>query len=279
VGVVRIIMNAPGCTSLAAEIRIVEGVGRLDIRNTLVRPKVREKESVHFAFPFQVPGGEFHLDAGWGVMRPTIDQLPGSCKDYLSSGRWLDLSNKEYGVTWTTVESPLVEIGAMTDERPAVKGYRAWRTAIPEGTTFYSYAMNNYWHTNYNADQEGTATTHYTVTPHGVFSTADAYRWGVESSQPLIVRTVSSTAPAPGTLFGVSATSIVTTSLMPSIDGKAMMVRLFNASAAEQSFAVSWLRFVPSKVYVSSPEETQDALAGDALKLPAYGIMTLRCEK
>ncbi len=279
VGVVRIVMNAPGCTALATEVRIVEGVGRIDIRNTLERPKVREKESVHFAFPFHVPGGEFHLDAGWGVLRPTLDQLPGSCKDYLSSGRWLDLSNKEYGVTWTTVESPLVEIGAMTDERPAVKGYRAWRTAIPEGTTFYSYAMNNYWHTNYTADQEGTATTHYTVTPHTGFNPVDAYRRGVESSQPLIARTGSDATSPAGTLLAPSAPSIVVTSLMPSADGKAMMVRLFNASAAEQSFSVLWKRFVPTKVYLSSPAETNDVVAGDQLKLPAYGIVTLRCEK
>ena len=133
VGIVRITMDAPGCTALTQEYRIIEGVGRLDIRNTLVRPEVREKEAVHFAFPFQVPGGAFHLDAGWGILRPTLDQLPGSCKDYLSSGRWLDLSNMSQGVTWTTVETPLVEIGQMTDETPGTSGYRPWRTELPGG--------------------------------------------------------------------------------------------------------------------------------------------------
>jgi hypothetical protein len=172
-----------------------------------------------------------------------------------------------------------VEIGAMTDEPAVVKGYRAWRTAIPEGTTFYSYAMNNYWHTNYTADQEGSATTHYTVTPHGGFNPVDAYRWGVESSQPLIVRTGSDATSPVGTLFALSEPSIVVTSLMPSVDGNAVMVRLFNAGAAEQLFSVVWKRFVPSGVYLSSPAETKDAGAGDQLKLPAYGIVTLRCEK
>jgi hypothetical protein len=66
---------------------------------------------------------------------------------------------------------------------------------------------------------------------------------------------------------------------MPSADGKAVMLRLFNAGAAEQSFSVVWKRFVPSRVYLSSPAETNDTPAGDQLKLPAYGIVTLRCEK
>jgi len=50
-------------------------------------------------------------------------------------------------------------------------------------------------------------------------------------------------------------------------------------AAAEQAFSVVWKRFVPSRVYLSSPAETKDVLAGDQLKLPAYGIVTLRCEK
>ena len=139
--------------------------------------------------------------------------------------------------------------------------------------------MNNYWHTNYTAAQEGTATTSYAVIPHGAFSAEDSYRWGVESGQPLIVRTGAGRAPAPGPLFLLSSQSVVATSVSQSVDGKAMMVRLFNASQKEQACTIEWRRFAPAKVYVSSLAETKDAVAPEKLTLPPFGITTLRCER
>ncbi len=76
---------------------------------------------------------------------------------------------RRVGVTWTTVESPLVEIGRMTDETLRANGYRAWRDSVGPGTLFYSYAMNNYWHTNYAAGQEGSSAVTYALFPHGAF--------------------------------------------------------------------------------------------------------------
>ncbi len=122
VGILRITSNAPGCTSLVQELRIVDGLMRIELTNTLARPRVREKEGIHFAFPAHVPEGAFRSDGGWGIVRPAADQLAGSCMDYLSSGRWLDISNQQYGLTWTTIESPLVEFNALTDETLNAKG-------------------------------------------------------------------------------------------------------------------------------------------------------------
>lgn len=58
------------------------------------------------------------------------------------------VSNRDYGVTWSAGNAPLIEIGAITAEQP-------WMKTIEPSSSFYSYVMNNYWHTNYKADQEG----------------------------------------------------------------------------------------------------------------------------
>jgi hypothetical protein len=277
-GTLRITSKAPGCKSLVQEIRLVEGLMRVDIMNALDKSKVRDKESVHFAFPMNVPEGAIRLDGGWGIVRPGADQLPGSCVDYLSAGRWVDVSNRNFGVTWVMTESPLVEIGAMTDESPNTKGYRVWRTAIAPGTVFYSYAMNNYWHTNYASDQEGLAQLRYSLHPHGMFRADEAYRCGVEQNQTLLVRVVSSKKAIPKTLFKLTSSQVVVTSLLPSDDGKAMMIRLYNAGGRPESFSIEWKSLKPRKVFVSSLFETKDELAPASLSLPAYGILTLRCE-
>ncbi|RPH36002.1 hypothetical protein EHM92_05235, partial [bacterium] len=85
VGTLRIISEAPGCKSLVQEITLIADLMKVEIVNILDKSMVREKESVHFAFPMNVPDGAFRLDGGWGIMRPMIDQLPGSCMDFLST--------------------------------------------------------------------------------------------------------------------------------------------------------------------------------------------------
>ena len=52
------------------------------------------KESIQFAFPFAVPEGKMSMDIALGNMQPEIDQLPGSCKNWLPVGRWIDVANK-----------------------------------------------------------------------------------------------------------------------------------------------------------------------------------------
>lgn len=48
--------------------------------------------------------------------------------------------------------------------------------SLPRTQTFFSYVMNNYWHTNYKADQDGPVTFRYALRPHGARSSTAAPR-------------------------------------------------------------------------------------------------------
>ena len=48
--------KAPGVRQLITILRVIDGIDRVDIINLLDKEKVLDKESVHFGFPFQVPG-------------------------------------------------------------------------------------------------------------------------------------------------------------------------------------------------------------------------------
>ena len=47
--------------------------------------------------------------------------------------------------------------------------------------------MNNHWFTNYNAYQDGPTTFRYRLLPHRQYDQIAAQRFGIESSQPLVV--------------------------------------------------------------------------------------------
>jgi len=149
---------------------------------TIDKDRVRDKESVHIAFPFAVPGGTARVDVGWGSVRPETDQIAGACRDFFCARDSVDISNGEYGLTWTSLDAPLVEIGAVTDESPRQGERRAWLQKLDPSTRLFSYVMNNYWHTNYKADQEGAVTLRYAMSPHRGADGAAARKLGLEAS-------------------------------------------------------------------------------------------------
>ena len=274
--------DAPGCVRLSREIRLTGGLGHLDLLDLLDKQRVREKESVHVAFPFRVPDGVVRLDLGWAFVRPEVDQIAGSCHDYFCVQNTVDVSNRECGVTLVSLDAPLVEVGAMTDETPVTRGLRAWRTSITPTQMIYSYAMNNYWHTNYKADQEGPVELRYALRPHGSFAATEAKRFGIERSRPLVVFPAlggSATERAAESLLTVEPAEVLVTSIRPAGDGSGWVVRLQNLAAERRTVGLGGRIGRTGVLSRSDPfGERQEALRGPFEMLPDE-IVTLRVER
>jgi len=228
IGSLLIEADAPGAKRYSSEVRLAAGIDRVDLITMIDKQSVREKEGVHIAFPFAIPEGQLRYDVAGAVVRPEADQLPGACKNFFSIQSWVDISNADYGVTWATVNAPLVEIGNITAEQP-------WMKSIGPATHIYSYVMNNYWHTNYKADQEGPVTFAYSVFPHGANSAVEAAKFGMERRQPLIVTAAvasTSTAQSP---IRLASEGVLASAIKPSVGGGGWLVYLYNPTSQSQT--------------------------------------------
>jgi hypothetical protein len=268
--------GAPGGRRLVREYRIVDGLSRLDIAVTIDKDKVRDKEGVHIAFPFAVAGGSARVDVGWGFVRPETDQIAGGCRDFICARDSVDISNGGFGVTWTSLDAPLVEIGAITDESPRQGERRGWLQKLAPSTRLFSYAMNNYWHTNYKADQEGPVTFRYAVSPHAGSDVAAAKKLGLEAVSPLIPIEAAPAAPLPEFPLAVRAPTFVATSLRPLADGGGWLLRLLNASDRPETLVLSGRAFENGRVFLSDISGTEGRRVSGPLEAPAFGILTLR---
>src|SRR5882762_1417193 len=132
VATIRIVSSAPGCVDLVRRVRLKAYADCIEISNIVNKKRAplnphpgqggpgadfaqhESKESLQFALSFAIENGQIHIDVPLAVMRPEIDQLPGSCKNWLPVGRWIDVANAEYGVTCATLDAPLVEIGSLS---------------------------------------------------------------------------------------------------------------------------------------------------------------------
>ena len=291
VGTIKIECNAPGCNRLVRRVRIFCGLDRIDLVNDVDKLQELRPESVYFAFPFNVPGGQPRINVPFTVVRPEKDQLPGANRNYYCVQRWVDISNADYGVTWITRDAPMLKfhpfkiIGRgrgclpaatmMYDKTPeGVPEF--WDRSIDAGPFFYSWVMTNHWETNYKAFQEGPHRFTYTLLPHGKYDQAAAQRGAKSIAQPLLAVAVSPDQPILGPMLRVEGDGVLVTSLRPSRDFNALMVRLYAASGEPERCVLKWAE--PKNVYRSDPQESRGSKIEGPVELPAYGVVTLRVE-
>jgi hypothetical protein len=270
--------DAPGCHTLLREIRLVDGLDRVEIIDTIDKKAIRSVEGVHLGFGFNIPNPALRINIPWGVIQPEKDQLAGACKNWFSVERWVDISNDKLGVTWSTVEAPLLEVGGLTANLPRSQpNPKAYMSRIEASATIFSWVMNNHWHTNYRVEQEGETVFRYAIRPHTAYDQTAAAHFGVESTEPLIAAPAAGPAPS-GPLVEISSGPIMITSLKPSADGRALILRLYNTGETAAQASLSWGAVSPKAISVSDLLEAPGAAMKGALDLPAYEVMTLRAE-
>jgi len=228
---IRVKRKAARTLGYTSEISLDAFSSEVRISNILDRPVSRWKEGVHFSFPFNLPDGDVRYDCAWGVVQLDKDQLPGANRNFITASRWVDVSNAQSGMCCVLLDAPMFKSGPLTRDPwrwgpPALCG---WVKKTTYNGTIYSYVMNNYWQTNYKADQPGKTLFRYVLKPHGKFSVAENYQTAAENAQPPILAVSKLLAitkiPLP------SHENVVISSLGTS-EGKLLM-RLFNIGDSE----------------------------------------------
>ena len=157
-----IIKSSPKmCRSLEQRIILYDDVKRVDLVNVLNKEETFDPEAVYFAFPFEVGPGKVGPNVRFEIadadMAPGTEQLPGTTLDWHAVQNWVEFSGKDARVIWSPVEAPLVQFGDINTGK--------WLTRLDLANAWvFSYAMNNYWMTNFKASQEGRIEFRYSLT-------------------------------------------------------------------------------------------------------------------
>ena len=275
---VQIESEAPGARRLRQQVRLIDGMDRVDLTNVIDKALVYDKENVRFAFPFNLKDATLRVDLPWMTLRPDEDQLDGANKNYYTVQRFVDLSDERFGLTWVTLDAPLVELGGMVGEAWMAEHDRPWIKELGQTELLYSWVMNNSWHTNYKAAQEGEAVFRYTLRTHAGYDEAAAKRFALEQSQPLLLTPAAPAEQGKPSFLAVSPwKDVLVTSFRPSRDGKARIARLFNASTQARQVDFSGALSM-DRIYRSGPGEQRGAVLQTPFTLEPGEIVTVRFE-
>jgi alpha-mannosidase len=296
VATIRIESSAPGCVNLVRRVRLKAHADWIEISNTVNKKRVplnphpgvdgpqgdfaqrTSKESIQFVFPFAIENGAIHVDVPLAVMRPEIDQLPGSCKNWLPVGRWIDVANENYGVTCAILDAPLIEIGSLSATMLGSQTHpETWRRRIESSQRFYSWVMNNHWGTNYRAYQDGTVEFRYALRPHDRYDPAAASRFAIGMTQPLVSSTRGERSPLALKLH-IDRDDVLVQQCKRSSDDSGWIVRLFGASGERRAVTLRWTGNTPIKAWRSDLLEQKLEQLGTRVDVPAWELVTLRIE-
>jgi len=220
---------------LSITIRMTAGSDRLEIEARFDKERSLEPEAVLLRFPTALSRDSTVRTIGgaWAPFRAGEDQAAGANRNYYTVERWADIHDHAGGLTLVSVDAPLVQLGSIGSD-PIVTG---WRDTIDPAPVLFSYLMNNYWETNYRAEQEGPHAIRYVLRPHGGFDVSKAERTGLEAAHPLLAyRARVGVEPFEPPVEVESERSIVTTLRRTS---DSLELRLFNPSAVPDDVRIS----------------------------------------
>jgi alpha-mannosidase len=222
---------------IRTEILLYDGEKKIEFVNHITKDPVRAKEGVYIAFPVSVPKPSFQYEIQNGWVNPAQDMLQGAGLEWFSVGHWVKSSADNWGVAIAPVDAPLVTLGDINRGR--------WPEEFtPKTSTIFSYVFNNYWHTNYRAEQGGEFTFRYVMTSGPTLSPDDLARFGRASMTPLETDEVidqdkvgnppSPLEPVATSFLQVYGSGVVLETWKAAEDGNGSVLRLLETSGKKR---------------------------------------------
>jgi alpha-mannosidase len=231
-------VNTP---EIETEIRLFDREKKIEFIENVDKEEVRTKEAVYFAFPFAMDQPEFQYEIQNGVVDPSRDMYPGAGHEWFSVQHWVAAQQDGISGTVIPLDAPLVTLGDIN------RG--AWPSQFGQRPgTIFSYAMNNYWFTNYAAGQGGHFRFRYVVTSAPSTDAAELSRMGWEEVTPLekdvVIAQDKAFGPPPpldgkqGSFLDVQDPNLLLETWKPAEDGRGTILRFLDLGGSTRTVTV-----------------------------------------
>jgi hypothetical protein len=216
--------QAEGLTNLEQRVTLHADSPMIDLTARFLKQDIRTPEAIYFAFPLNLSEHwQAHFDTAGIPTELDAEQLPGTCRDWVTVDTFASVHQPDYGITLYSPDAPMVQIGNFNW---AKKQAAIPRTAHP---FLLSWALNNYWETNFRANQPGIVELRYSLVSHGKFDPVRAVLEGQQTCNPPATHLVPENAtPRQSKFLEIQGENVIVTHVKPATDHKGNIVRLVN---------------------------------------------------
>ncbi len=273
----------PHAPAINVEIRLFDAEKKIEIVNRFDKQPVNDKEAIYFAFPFAASNPQFEYEGQTGTVNPARDELAGGNREWYCSGHWARVSGGGISAAVLPLDGPLVTFGDIN------RGL--WPEKFePKSSTIFSYALNNYWHTNFPRVQAGEFRFAYVLTSGADLTSAALSRLGRDSLTPLELGELDrndkvglrGTLPATeASLLSLTGDGVELESLKPAEDGHGYIARLLETAGRPASARLSSRLLVIDRAWLATAveddlRELPPQSGAVEIALEPYSIATVR---
>lgn len=146
---VQLLYEMPGVSYYCVELSAAHFAPMVKVSVRMHKDSVWDPENVYIALPFIHEEGEFWIEKTGAVLRPWIDQLPGTNTDFYCIQGGAAQLHADGGIVIAMPDTPLIHLGDL-DYRPRrLHGQTGHGNGKP--SELYSWVLNNFWETNFKA--------------------------------------------------------------------------------------------------------------------------------
>lgn len=143
----------PGTSLCNILLTVYRDIPRVDVTLQLHKDSVWEPENLYLALPFTTGNADelFVIDKIGALVKPRIDQIPGSCTDFYLVQNGMAYISKSTSLIITTPDAPMISMGTIHAHGIKLAG----EFGLENIDHVYSWVMNNFWETNFKATLGG----------------------------------------------------------------------------------------------------------------------------
>lgn len=194
----------PGAAEIVKRIWLYAHTDAIAIDLTLRKADVWAPEAIYLALPLDLPAWDAVFDTMGTPTHLDIEQLPGSCRDWVTVSGYVDVHDINGGVTLACPDMPLASVGTFGFGRRQLSIDRGGRPLL------LAWLLNNYWTTNFRVSQPGFLRFHYELATHSGFNAVNAARVAAFARGPLLAHpAVAASRAETGTLLAVDGAAVV----------------------------------------------------------------------
>jgi len=157
-GQVELAYELPGSSSVSLLLTAYADAPRVDVAFRLNKESVWEPENLYLALPFGDSTQELWTEKAGALLRPRLDQLPGTCTDFYCVQEGVSYLSSRGSLVIATPDAPLIQLGPLSHGSRRLQG-----EAGSDPGLLYSWVLTNFWETNFNATLGGFYEFRYAV--------------------------------------------------------------------------------------------------------------------
>lgn len=156
---VELIYELEGTFFSSVVIKLYNTLPKLEFKYKIAKNLSTDIESIYLPLTLNNPDAALYIDKSDAVMRPGIDQIPGTCMEYYLADNGLVYETKENTILIQTKDAPLIYMGELKHHPILLCDNKEENNK----RDVYSWIMNNTWETNFKMDLSGITEFCYTL--------------------------------------------------------------------------------------------------------------------